>query len=152
MHCSSRWLLNNPPVLLGGALTQRGLLRWGNNNLNVALERPWQFFFHKLAKFDFRCMNVCVQPCSVCLSPRKHALFGLCLTSYLLPSPRGTLVSVWPCRAILPLVPAHSSHWTAASYTSSHASVRMGAEAGATQLIRQTFLSPRCNPLPVNWH
>lgn len=51
--------------------------------------------------------SVCV---CVCLSPfAKRALFGLCLTSYLLPSPRGALVSVWPCRAILPLVPTHQT-------------------------------------------
>lgn len=36
----------------------------------------------------------------VCVSSQQ-ALFGLCLTSYLLSSPRGALVSVWPCRAIL---------------------------------------------------
>lgn len=46
----------------------------------------------------------------MCLSPfAKRALFGLCLTGYLLPSPKRALVSVWPCRAILPPVPAQQT-------------------------------------------
>lgn len=76
----------------------------------------------ELAEFDFWCVKLCVCLCAtkqhvcvcvcvcVCLSPfAKRALFGLCLTSYLPTSPRGALVSVWPCRAILPLVPAHQT-------------------------------------------
>lgn len=63
---------------------------------------PCGVFAMKLALFGFSCVNVCVQLRQhVCVS-LQHALFGLCLTSYRLSSPRGALVSVCPCRAILP--------------------------------------------------
>lgn len=68
------------------------------------------FYLLKLAPLVFRCVNVCLcvqLRLDGCVSAQQ-ALLGSCLTSYLLPSLRGALVSVWPCRAILPL--AHTHH------------------------------------------
>lgn len=71
-------------------------------------------FYLEFDLFDFRRVLVCLCVC-VCAAEAacervslQHALFGLCLTSYLLFAPREALVSVRPCRAILPLTHAYS--------------------------------------------
>lgn len=103
-------LLNNPPVSSACHKAGRNP-RTGASGLAQRCYIDPYYVFSWWSWFTFGVcvplrLNVCLCVC-VCVSIQQ-ALFGSCLTSYLLSSPRGANVSVWPCRAILPL---KHTHW-----------------------------------------
>lgn len=93
---------------------------------NLVVFLPWSWLSLSLGVCSAEVGCVCVS--------LQQTLFGLHLTSNLLSSPRGALVSVWPYRAILLVIHAHWGLIGPRIYTLSHTEAQWGRNRNKTHI------------------